>query len=137
MRVSGERHKNNLNAAPENFASARNAGRPARINNTTAQGENEINSAEKLTSEIAFLRETERAHDERERSARCFASSTRELVVKVRVLEVRQTQRERFFENHDVHAVTQLRTQERLAQRNTALSARDCSDQQAFGNDEP
>ena len=54
MRVSGERHRNSRNASPENFASARNAGRPASTSTATAHGEKWISSVPKLISEMAF-----------------------------------------------------------------------------------
>jgi hypothetical protein len=75
-------------------------------------------------------------HHERKGPARSFASRTRELVVELGVLEVLQLQRQRLLQDHHVDALTQLRAQQRLAQRNAALCAGDCSDQQAFVCDE-
>ena len=54
MRDSGARQRNRRNASPENFASARNAGSPARIKSTTAHGENRMSKPPKDTSEMAF-----------------------------------------------------------------------------------
>jgi hypothetical protein len=49
---------------------------------------------------------------------------------------VLQLQRERLLQDHHVDSLTQLRAQQRLAQRNAALCAGDCSNQQAFVCDE-
>ena len=47
-----------------------------------------------------------------------------------------QLQRQRLLQDHHVDALTELRAQQRLAQRNAALCAGDRSDQQAFVRDE-
>ena len=54
MRDSGARQRNRRKASPENFASARNAGSPARISSTTAHGEKRISKPPNDTSEMAF-----------------------------------------------------------------------------------
>src|SRR6185369_8041982 len=65
-----------------------------------------------------------------------FASRAGELVVELGVLEMLELQRQRLLEDHDVHTLTELRTQQRLTQRDTALGAGDCRDQQSFAYDE-
>jgi len=49
--------------------------------------------------------------------------ATREFVVKLRILEVAQIERQRLFENHHVDALPQLRAQQRLAQRQPRWAA--------------
>ncbi len=53
--------------------------------------------------------------------ARRFAARTRQLVVELGVFELRQIQRQRFFEDHDVDALPELRAQQRLRERDSAL----------------
>ncbi len=48
---------------------------------------------------------------------------------------MRQIQRQRFFQDHDVDALTQLRAQQRLRERNPALRHGGGGDQQRFEGD--
>ncbi len=54
MRDSGARQRNRRKASPENFASARNAGRPANISSATAHGEKRYSKPPKEISDTAF-----------------------------------------------------------------------------------
>jgi hypothetical protein len=54
MRASGARHRNRRNASPENFASARKAGRPANTRSTTAHGEKRTSKPPNEINEMAF-----------------------------------------------------------------------------------
>ena len=114
--------------SPENFASATNAGRPASTSTATAHGEKLISSVPKLISDDCVLHEAERAHHQRQRTARRLAPRARQLVVELGVLEVRQLERQRLLEDHHVDALAELRAQQRLAERDAALRAGDRSD---------
>ncbi len=61
-----------------------------------------------------ILTQCEGAHDEAQRTAGGFAARPRQLVIEFRILELRQIQRQRLFQDHDVDALTQLRAQQRL-----------------------
>jgi hypothetical protein len=61
------------------------------------------------------LAEPERAPDQAERPAGGFAPRPRHLVVKFGVLEVRKLEGERLFEHHLVHALTEQRAQQLIA----------------------
>ncbi len=117
MRVSGERQRNRLNASPENFASAMNAGSPASSRIATRPRREVHQQRSEADERDSVLDEPERAHHEAERPARRFTSRARELVVELRVLEVAQIQRERLLQDHHVHALAELRTQQPLAER--------------------
>ena len=125
MRVSGARQRNRRNASPENFVSATNAGRPPKISTTTAHGEKPASSTAKLVIAIAFWNRPGGAHDQRQRPARGFAPCARELVVELRILEVRELERQRLLEDHHVDAVGELGLEQRLAQRDAAVRGRD------------
>ena len=71
------------------------------------------------------LHETEAAHHERERPRRGLAPRARQLVVELRVLEVREIERQRLLEDHLVDALPELRAQQRLARRQPALRGRE------------
>ena len=49
---------------------------------------------------------------------------------------MRELERQRLFQDHHVDALAELRAQQRLAQRDAALRARERGDQQTFGDDE-
>src|SRR5690348_5003028 len=82
------------------------------------------------------LNESKRAHDETQRTAGGFAPGASQLVVELGVLEVLQLERERLLENHHIDALTELGTQQRLTQRDAALSSRNRSDQHALEDHE-
>jgi hypothetical protein len=83
----------------------------------------------------AVLHQAEAAHDEGEWPARRLAPRAGQLVVELGVLEVAQVERERLREDHFVDALSQLRTQQRLASRQAALGSRKSRDEQALERD--
>ena len=54
MRVSGARQRKSRNASPENFVSAKNAGKPPNNRMNTAHGENPASNTAKLVMAMAF-----------------------------------------------------------------------------------
>ena len=84
----------------------------------------------------AVLHEPEGTGDKAQGSGRGLAARARQLVIELRVLEVPQLEREGLLEDHDVDSLPKLGAQQRLAQRQAALSRRDRGDQCAFQNDE-
>ncbi len=121
MRVSGERQRNSRNASPEKRASAMNAGSPDSSSTTTAQGEKWNSRLPEVTSEIAFCASPKVRITRLNGPAGGLAARARELVVELRVLEVRKLQGQRLLQDHHIHALAQLRPQQRLAQRQAAL----------------
>ena len=138
MRVSGARQRNRRNASPENLVSAKNAGSPPSSRMTTAQGEKPASSTAKLEDGNRVLEQARGAHDQRQRAARGLAPRARQLVVELRVLEVRELERQRLLEDHHVHAMRELGLEQRLAQRDAAVRGRDDhEDRQRLGDHPP
>ena len=79
------------------------------------------------------LRKAEGAHDERQRAARSLAPRTRQLVVELGVLEVGELERQRLLEDHRVDALAELGAEQRLAERDAALRARERGDAKSLG----
>src|SRR5271165_5230769 len=120
MRASGARQRNRRNASPENLASARNAGSPARIRSATAQGEKRMSKPPKDTNEMAFC-SSPKVRMTKLKGRREASRRARQLVVEFGILELRQIQRQRLLQNHDVDALPELRAQQRLRERDAAL----------------
>ena len=78
------------------------------------------------------LRESERAVHERQRPDRRFLPRAIQLVVELRVLELRERQRQRLVEDQEVHALRQQHAQQRLAETDAALHTGERRDEQAF-----
>ena len=85
----------------------------------------------------AVLGQAEGACHQRQRPARGLAPRPGQLVVELRILEVRQLQGQRLFQDHHVHALAQLRPQQRLAQRDAALRAGHGHHKHGFERDQP
>ena len=65
------------------------------------------------------------AHHQRQRPARRLTARARQLVVELRVLELRELEGQRLLQDHHVHAMRELCLEQRLAQRDAAMRGGD------------
>jgi hypothetical protein len=79
-----------------------------------------------------ILGQGKRSHHQAQGPARGFAARARQFIVELGILELRQIQRQCFFQNHDIDALAQLRAKQRLRQRNSTLRHRGGGDQQCL-----
>ena len=136
MRRSGLRHWNARNRSPENFVSAMNTGKPGDHEDRNGPRREVQQQSRVAQDRDAVLRERERAvHEAQGPHGRLLARAI-QLVVELRVLELRERERERLVENQQVHALRQQHAQQRLAEIDAALRARDCRDERALERDE-
>src|SRR3569833_1749690 len=84
----------------------------------------------------AVLYEPEGAGHQAQRPRGGLAPGSRELVIKLRILEMAQVEGERLFENHDVDTLAELGTQQGLEQRQASLGRRDAGDEDALEHHE-
>src|SRR5690606_1369150 len=81
-------------------------------------------------------RERERPRDEAQRPNRRLLSRAVQLVVELRVLEVREVERQRLLDDHDVDALREPEPKQGLAEIGAALSRGDTGDERALERDE-
>ena len=137
MRVSGERQRNSRNAIAGEFGlgeKRRQAGDDQDHHRPRREREQQDRVADQRDR---VLHEAEGSVDQAQRTARRLAPRPRQLVVELGVLEVRQLQRQRFFQDHDVDALAEQGAQQRLARRNAALAAATSDDDARFEHDQP
>ena len=83
------------------------------------------------------LQQAKGAHHQAQRPARSLAPRAGELVVELRVFEMRKVERQGLLENHHVDTLAELRAQQRLAQRQAALHGCQQGHQHAFEQHQP
>ena len=116
-RVSGERQCEQ----PERLAREAHLGderreSPRATARTTAHRRERGEQRDVADERDGVLHEPKAADDERQRPRRGLAPRARQLVVELRVLEVRELERQRLLEDHHVDALPELRAQQRLAE---------------------